>query len=127
MKKQTLIIIFLTYFKIGFSLALNNESGGLAGEYLNSFSVSAKAFAMGKANIAVADDVYGPYWNPSGLSLLQYSEAGFTLVSFAGTRYNFIGYAAPLDLMNAVSISRFAFDSPLAEKTNSLGESLGYY
>ncbi|MFH1823802.1 MAG: PorV/PorQ family protein [Candidatus Firestonebacteria bacterium] len=107
--------------------AQTTGEGGLPGEYLNSFAVSARSFAMGKVNISIADDVFGPYSNPAGLSLLQYGEAGFSLVSFTGTTYNYLGYALPLDPINAVGVSRFAFDSPLAEKTNGLGESLGYY
>ncbi|OGF50225.1 MAG: hypothetical protein A2231_01740 [Candidatus Firestonebacteria bacterium RIFOXYA2_FULL_40_8] len=103
------------------------DGGGLPGEYLNSFSVSARAFGMGKAFTGVADDVYAPYWNPAGIIFITNSEAGFTLVKLAETNYSFIGCILPVDLNTSVAFSRFGFDSPLAEKTSALGESLGYY
>jgi len=122
--KKLFLMIFV-WISVTFAQTLGE--GGLPGEYLSSFAVSAKSFAMGKANISIADDVFGPYSNPAGIGFMQYSQAGFSLVSFSGTKYNFIGYAMPLDPINAVGVSRFAFDSPLAEKTNVLGESLGYF
>ncbi|OGF44320.1 MAG: hypothetical protein A2452_05870 [Candidatus Firestonebacteria bacterium RIFOXYC2_FULL_39_67] len=126
MRKIAALLIFLYSAAFGFYSQVA-DGGGLPGEYLNSFSVSARAFGMGKAFTGVANDVYAPYWNPAGIAFLNNSEAGFTLVSLAETRYSFVGCVIPLDLKTGIGISRFGFDSPLAEKTNSVGESLGYY
>jgi len=126
MRKIAAIFILLYSAAFGFYSQVA-DGGGLPGEYLNSFSVSARAFGMGKAFTAVADDVYAPYWNPAGMVFLTNSEAGFTLVKLAETNYSFIGCVLPLDLKTSIGVSRFGFDSPLAEKTNTIGESLGYY
>jgi hypothetical protein len=61
------------------------------------FGVGARAFAMGGAYIAIVEDPTAVYWNPAGLSVLTAPEfSGMHSELFAGTRYDYLGWAMPL-------------------------------
>jgi len=57
-------------------LILSGQS--MAGKYAGSFlelGVGAKALGMGSAFVAVSNDAYGFYWNPSGLAFMENLQA----------------------------------------------------
>ena len=61
-----------------FSCSLTNASGGTkigkyAGEFI-AIGVGGRALALGGAYVALANDVTGGYWNPAGLSGMQYPQ-----------------------------------------------------
>ncbi len=74
-------------------------------KYSNEFlriGVGARAFGMGNAQVAAAQDVTAGYWNPAALAApgaLPYPEVSLMHASyFAGIAdYNYIGFSMPLD------------------------------
>lgn len=69
--------------------------GGKPGELLT-FGVGARAFGMGKAFAAVANDATAPVWNPGGLGVLDRTEiTALHTALFADTSMDFLSYAQP--------------------------------
>ena len=74
-------------------------------KYSNEFlriGIGARAFGMGNAQAAVADDVTAGYWNPAGLaqqSRLVYPEVSLMHASYFAdiSQYNYIGFTMPVD------------------------------
>lgn len=59
--------------------------------------VGARAVGMGGAYTAAANDINSLFWNPAGLTGVRQKEMGVTHATlFAGTKFNFIGYAQPV-------------------------------
>jgi hypothetical protein len=79
--------------------------------------VDAAAFGMGKAVVASTNDVNSLYWNPAGLTAIKdYEGAIMHAEYFAGiAKYDFIGFAMPIDQKSALGISliRFGVDDIL--------------
>lgn len=67
-----------------------------AGEFLSS-GAGARALGLGGSFTALANDVTAVYWNPAGLSQLNYPEASLMHAQrFAGIiKYNFAAFAMP--------------------------------
>ena len=59
--------------------------------------VSARAFALGRAYTALADDASGMYWNPAGLEYVPRMAFSFFHMPLIveGASYDFIGFAYP--------------------------------
>jgi hypothetical protein len=100
-------------------LALSTVVFGQIAKYSNEFlnvGVSARAMAMGNANVASVNDVTAGYWNPSGL-LYQQSNLQLGLMHaeyFAGiAKYDFIGASKRIDSNSVAGISfiRFGVDN----------------
>jgi len=70
---------------------------GQAGTESNlSAGFGARAFSMGQAFTAIADDPSAVFWNPAGLEYVyQQSVTMFHMSLFEGTLYDFLGYAYP--------------------------------
>src|SRR6056297_2215986 len=60
--------------------------------------VDARALGMGGAYVSLADEVSAGYWNPAGLSHLQYPEISYMHVErFAGAvSFDYAGVALPV-------------------------------
>lgn len=95
-------------------------------EFLN-IGVDAAAFGMGKAVVATSNDVNSNYWNPAGLvGIKDYQGAIMHAEYFAGiAKYDYVGFAMPVDEKSAVAISliRFGVDDIL--NTTQLIDSQG--
>ncbi len=100
-------------------LALSGVVFGQIAKYSNEFlnvGVSARAMAMGNANVASVNDVTAGYWNPSGL-LYQQSNLQLGLMHaeyFAGiAKYDYIGASKRIDSNSVAGISfiRFGVDN----------------
>jgi hypothetical protein len=91
--------------------------GTTAGNFLK-IGIGAKAGGMGGAFVGLADDPSAVYWNPAGLSQLGCSQVMFVHNLWAqDIRYEYLGYALPLDSKNTVSVAvMFLY----------MGEILGY-
>ncbi|MDP5169614.1 MAG: PorV/PorQ family protein [Bacteroidia bacterium] len=122
------------YFPIGilcflfgsFSLvsAQTGETGSTTNtpKYSNEFlriGVGARAFGMGNAQVAAANDVTAGYWNPAGLAspgTVPYPEVSLMHASyFAGIAdYSYIGFTMPVDSASdkyfGVSVIRMGID-----------------
>lgn len=91
-------------------------------KYSNEFlkiGVGARAFGMGNAQVAAANDVTAGYWNPAALAsddVIPYPEVSLMHASyFAGIAdYNYIGFTMPVDSASnkhfGVSLIRMGVD-----------------
>ncbi|MEM9984194.1 MAG: hypothetical protein AAF804_03795, partial [Bacteroidota bacterium] len=96
--------------------------GTLAPQFSNEFlkiGVSARAFGMGNAQVAVAEDVSGGYWNPAALAhrdALYYPEVSLMHASYFANiaSYNYAGFSMPTDSAGdrrfGATIIRFGVD-----------------
>lgn len=71
--------------------------------------VDARALGMGGAYVSLADEVSAGYWNPAGLSHLQYPEISYMHVErFSGAvSFDYGGVALPVTDRSTVAISGF--------------------
>ncbi|MEM6801719.1 MAG: hypothetical protein AAF696_09985 [Bacteroidota bacterium] len=91
-------------------------------KYSNEFlriGIGARAFGMGNAQIAAADDVTAGYWNPAGLAAegaLEYPEVALMHASYFANiaNYNYLGFSIPVDTASnrrfAVTLIRMGID-----------------
>lgn len=110
MKKGFIILLFIS------QLVASQTSRKYSNEFL-SIGVDAAAFGMGKALVASSNDVNSIYWNPAGLTEIKdYEGAIMHAEYFAGiAKYDYVGFAMPVDEKSAVGISliRFGVDDIL--------------
>jgi len=71
--------------------------------------VDARALGMGGAYVGLADEVSAGYWNPAGLSHLQYPQISYMRVQrFSGAvTFDYGGVALPINERSTVAISGF--------------------
>ena len=101
-------------------------AGGLPGEYLTTFGASARAFGMGGAYTAEANDATAVYWNPAGLAGVTWKEASLLYTrAIAGSNYGFLGVAYPTGLNRTVGVSLVSLSMPDIELQNAFGENQG--
>lgn len=81
-------------------------SAGSTGAAFLELGIGPRAGAMGEAYTAWADDVYGLYFNPSGLARLQRQEIGFAHNTlYLDMDYNYLGYVLPMPRAGAFAIT----------------------
>lgn len=74
-----------------------HEDGGQPGAFL-SYGAGARALAMGKTFVGIADDASAVYWNPAGLGQIRRREIVALYASlYEQTEYGFAGYAHPIN------------------------------
>jgi hypothetical protein len=81
--------------------------------------IGAKSQGMGKAFVAVADDVTACYWNPAGLCYLSKAEIGFMHTAPFGIKevcIDWIGVAQPLGKRSGIGLSYLRKSASLEEK-----------
>ncbi len=109
--KKTLFILFFVS-----SVVSSQSVRKYSNEFLN-IGVDAAAFGMGKAVVATTNNVNAIYWNPAGLTAVEeYQGAIMHAEYFAGiAKYDYAGFAMPIDNYSAVGISliRFGVDDIL--------------
>jgi tetratricopeptide (TPR) repeat protein len=87
------LLIILCLWSVQPAIAAGQADGGLPGYFMNQ-GAGARALAMGRTFVAIADDVSAIYWNPAGLAQVPKKELQLMNVPlFDDTVYNFIGYA----------------------------------
>ena len=110
---RIVIVAILGWLCISKSVAQSN-----APKYSNEFlaiGVNARALGMANAFTSIASDVSAGYWNPSGLTQLEY-KYDISLMHaqyFAGiANYDFLGFATQIDSASALgfSVIRFGID-----------------
>ncbi|MFH2203935.1 MAG: PorV/PorQ family protein [Elusimicrobiota bacterium] len=110
MSRRKLISIWAVCLILG---AGGRAEGGETASFLK-ISPGARPIGMGNAFTAIADDLNALAWNPAGLADAKQREASFMHAElYAHTRFDFIGYAQPLDQLGlsgtfAIGVSRLS-------------------
>jgi hypothetical protein len=108
--RKIVLLVFIVLFR-----QADSQVAKYSNEFL-SVGVSARALAMGNANVASANDVTAGYWNPSGL-LYQQSNLQLGLMHaeyFAGiAKYDYIAVSKRIDSNSVAGLSfiRFGVDN----------------
>lgn len=122
-----IICIILTANRNLFSW-FSNGDGGYPGEYLVSFSGSARGLGMGMAQASLSGQANLAYSNPASIAGLWWKEASFTISPVFGQgQFTVMSYGYPFNNIHAVGINIIRLTSGDAEKTNVLGESIGTF
>jgi hypothetical protein len=105
---------------------------GSTGVQVLKTDVSPRAFAMGGAYVAVADDVYAVNYNPAGLAQLYLPEASAMYLSgFEDSSLNYLAFGMPLPVQGLAGLDKpglavSALFSDSGEFTyNSIGDTGG--
>ncbi len=97
---RIIILLFLLHSNI-----LSAETGQAGTESNLSLGFGARAFSMGQAFTAIADDPTAVFWNPAGLEFVyQQSVSLFHMGLYEGTNYDFLGFVYP-----TLNIGTFGF------------------
>lgn len=104
--KRFSYIPFLFMLMFSFSPAAFSEIAKYAGEFMST-GVGARALGMGGAYVATGGDVTYGYWNPAGLSQLNYPElAAMHSERFAGVvNYDYLAFAMPFRQKETLAFS----------------------
>ncbi len=99
-------ILLMFILSIAAPTAFSAEIAKYAGEFMNT-GVGARALGMGGAYVATGGDVTYGYWNPAGLSQLNYPElAAMHSERFAGVvNYDYLAFAMPFRQKETLAIS----------------------
>lgn len=104
---------------------LAEGSGGFAGSFLR-VGLGARGMAMGNAQVASADNGFGMYYNPAGLSRLEKRQFALSYSSMSLDReFNFIGLSAPLPPFAGAAIGWINSGVGDLSALNSVGENVG--
>ena len=105
MKKILNIFIFHCALWLPLQLFAANTAK-YAGEFL-AIGVGGRALGLGGAYSALVNDVSAGYWNPAGLSSLQYPQLSLMHDErFAGLEnYDYAGFALPVDATTTLALS----------------------
>ncbi|OGS21889.1 MAG: hypothetical protein A3J83_04685 [Elusimicrobia bacterium RIFOXYA2_FULL_40_6] len=132
MKYFAIVILFMFGITVkARSLELDyypaGETSGLPLEALSAFTGNAHASGVGNAFTAHNGNASGSYWNPAGISGMYYNEIDITnCMLFNNTQLLSASFAYPLNEKNVFGINIIRLTSGEAERTDSLGDSLGY-
>jgi len=78
---------------------------GTTGAQFLKIGPSARALGMGGAFGAIADDVYGLYFNPSGIAAMEKTEVSATYLKyFAEITYTYLGFVNPNTQFGAIGL-----------------------
>ncbi|MEO0468340.1 MAG: hypothetical protein AAF206_01870 [Bacteroidota bacterium] len=98
-------LVPLAFTLLLYPASLFSQSQTNAPKYSNEFlriGIGARAFGMGNAQIAVANDVTAGYWNPAGLAAgegIPYPEVSLMHAAYFANiaNYNYFGFSMPID------------------------------
>ncbi len=94
MIRASKLLIAILGFGLSTGLFAQNGQGGTESNLSQGFG--ARAFSVGRAFTAIANDPTAVFWNPAGLEYVYQQSATFFHTSlFEGTNYDFLGYAFP--------------------------------
>lgn len=97
---SAVICLFLACF----SLEAQTEDGGTL-NILHEVGVNARAFSLGRAYVAIADDPSAIYWNPAGLEYVpRMSLSLFHTPLIEGASSDFVGFVYPTLQFGTVGI-----------------------
>ena len=97
---RKIIIFIVIALVIGLASASADEFSkvGTAGAQFLKIGLGARYSALGEAATAMVDDVYGLYWNPAALAMIEKTEIAFTSVDWIGdVRLSHLAFAYPIE------------------------------
>ena len=101
--KRVIVVTLLVLITVAPASFAKEPQGGRESLFL--LGAGARALGMGGAFSALADDASGVYWNPAGLSLLQYRELSLMHISlYDETSYDFVAAVWPILDLGAIGI-----------------------
>lgn len=112
-KMKKLIFSLISFVLVSSAFSQGVSVGKYSGEFL-AIGVGGRALGMGSSFVAIANDVSAGYWNPAGLTRLNYPQAMLMHDErFAGlVNYNYGAVAIPYksDMTLAFSVIRLGVD-----------------
>ena len=125
MKRAKIILLVIVFSMVPGQIIADSGDAGEYGSYLR-YGVGARPLAMGGAYVAISDDVYASYWNPSGLIQLKNKEIGSMYAKMSFDRsYTFVSYAQPLTDKWSAALSWLNFGVSNIEERDNSGYLLG--
>ena len=123
------IKILISFFLLLSITSIHSQTviGKYAGEFL-AVGVGGRALAMGSAQVAIVNDVTAGYWNPAGLSLMNYPQVSLMHEEHFGSlvNYNYGAVAIPYgkDMSFGLSLIRISVDG-IPDTRNALYDANG--
>ncbi len=104
--RTILIIAFLFAAAFAVQGAYAQSFRAYAGEFLG-LGVGARSLALGGSTVAISDDVTAGYWNPAGLTSIDYPTFGaMHEARFDNTvQYNYGAFALPIGASSTIALS----------------------
>lgn len=124
--KKTSIVLLAAVLSAGTGFG-QIQDGGQAGAFLR-MGFGARAVSMGRAFVAVADDASTAYWNPAGLSLLDFNEfmGSYSLLSM-DRRLTHTAVALPTASMGTFAVSWVNLHVGGIERRDAFGQTDGTF
>lgn len=120
-----LVAVLLALFVQSIS-SVSADVGGTTGAQFLELGIGARSGAMGEANTAWADDVYGLYFNPAGIARMPRQEIGLLYNSlFEDINYSFLGYAYPFSNGGTLGVTFQYVDLGTVERALASGARVG--
>jgi len=107
-----------------------SKVGTTAAPFLE-IGIGARAISMGGAFVAVSNDATALYWNPAGISTMQFNEVVFNQTQWlAGISHSYVGGVIKMGHSNAIgasitSVSMGEMDVRTVEQPEGTGERFG--
>lgn len=100
MKKRILLLFFLAVLIIQpLNLSFANDKTGTTGAAFLKISPGARPSGLGESFVSVANDAYGLYYNPAGISTMSRPELAATYsIWFADMKYSYLAYCFPANI-----------------------------
>jgi len=128
MYRALICILFLSFFFLPLQKAASQSVRPYAGEFLQ-LGVGARSLALGGAAVSISSDATAGYWNPAGLTKLEYPMlTGMHEARFDNTvKYDYGALAVPIgrDASAAISVLHIGIDdikdtrSALVDRNNN--------
>jgi hypothetical protein len=113
-----IIFLFIIHHSSFIIPAAAVSNAGSTGAGFLELGIGARTAAMGGANVAWADDVYGFHYNPAGVARASRRSVGFVHNTlFDEMNYNYLGYLHPLSSNGVFGLSALYVDLGGVERT----------
>ena len=128
MIRKLLSCIFIFLLLLGQADAGEWKAAKYAGEFM-SIGGGARALGMGGAYVALANDVTAGYWNPAGLSVIEYPQiAAMHAERFEGVvNFDYAGVAIPFGKKSTLALNVIRTGVDDIPQTALLNPSIGKY
>lgn len=123
-----ILIAFCLVFISMPCIAATDSEAGISGAAFLKIGIGARPTALGGAYASIANDSYGAFWNPAGLTGVKEKELTVTRIEwFQDINQNYIGYAQNAGKSGAfgLSVNQLMIDNMIKRDVN--GVNLGRF